>query len=229
MQNIKPKEVIRLVDIFRSSSDFNSLSIITSGLNPYGLRKDFSNDSKVKKSTSLSIPSNSSDQFTIYDLKNGQIVKSHLSNEHPIQMKLDDVLKYKIFVPYAWGNVDEKYGLGGDFSEIIIGRPMEIVTTSYLTQGSYDDLNTAKKHAKYLLTRFLRALLYNNKHSQHIIKSWSDVPIQNFNEQWWNLSIEEIDRELMKKYNVPDEVSKFIYKTFKLSLKTVLLIFYNNK
>lgn len=102
---------------------------------------------------------------------------------------------------------------------------MEIVTTSYLTQGSYDDLNTARKHAKYLLTRFLRALLYNNKHSQHIIKSWSDVPIQNFNEQWWNLSIEEIDRELMKEYNVPDEVSNFIYKNFQVKSENSIINF----
>ncbi|MDO5011953.1 MAG: hypothetical protein Q4E56_00320, partial [Pseudomonadota bacterium] len=126
----------------------------------------------------------------------------------------DAMHKYKVFVPYAWGNMSEKTGLGGAFSDIIIAAPNEICTESYLESGCFDDAITAEKHSKYLMTKFLRALLYLNKFSQHSTTSWGSIPIQDYTELWWNLSIEEIDKELMKKYKVPQNIQKFVFDNF---------------
>jgi len=86
--------------------------------------------------------------------------------------------------------------------------------------GAFDDFETAQKHAKYLMTKFARALLYVNKMSQMSTRAWGAVPIQDYHELWWNKSIAEIDKELIKKYGVRgvDRVV-FIGHTQELSLE----------
>ena len=102
--------------------------------------------------------------------------------------------------------------LGGAYSNIIIASPNDICTETYLESGCFDDYNTAKKHAKYLMTRFFRALYFLNKFSQNSTYSWEAIPQQDYSESWWDKSIKEIDDELMKKYNIPENIKNFIYK-----------------
>ena len=117
---------------------------------------------------------------------------------------------YKVFIGKAWGNWSKNY-LGGAYSNIIIAKPMEICTENFLEVGKYDSYENALKAAKYLLTRFLRALLYLYKFSQDNSKeNFKYVPLQDFSEKWWNGSIEEIELELFRKYKVPENVRKFV-------------------
>lgn len=110
--------------------------------------------------------------------------------------------------------MDERIFLGGAFANIIIGKPYEIVTESYLESMNFETYDFAEKHAKYLMTKFLRALLYLNKNSRHSTTSWQAIPIQDFSEEWWDESIEVINEKLFEKYNIPLKIREFVNKNF---------------
>lgn len=76
-----------------------------------------------------------------------------------------------------------KFGLGGAYSDIIIASPNVATTETWLESGNFDTFDLARKHAKYLMTTFARALLYINKHSQHSTTAWGAVPIQDYSEE----------------------------------------------
>jgi len=61
------------------------------------------------------------------------------------------------------------------------------------------------------MSRFLRALLYVNKYSQHSTTSWGAIPIQDYSEEWWDKSIDTIDNNLMKKYKISESIKEFIF------------------
>jgi hypothetical protein len=46
--------------------------------------------------------------------------------------------------------------------------------------------------------------------------SWGAVPVQDFNEAWWDGSIEEIELSLMKKYQIPKDVSAFVLSNIQI-------------
>ena len=112
----------------------------------------------------------------------------------------------------AWGNMSETAGLGGAYANVIIAKPFEICTETYQESGCFDDFETAKKHAKYLLTKFARATLYANKISQMSTTAWGAVPVQDYSEDWWDKSMAEIDEYLFRKYNVPSDIAEFVRK-----------------
>ena len=61
------------------------------------------------------------------------------------------------------------------------------------------------------MTKFCRALLYLNKYSQHSTSAWGAVPIQDYHENFWDGTIEDIDVALMDKYNVPSDIRAFVF------------------
>ena len=121
--------------------------------------------------------------------------------------------------------MSEKTGLGGAFSDVIIANPFESCTETYLESGCFNTYDDAKKHAKYLMTKFARALLYMNKTSQHSTNAWSSVPVQDFNESWWTLSIKEINEKLFDKYNVPKDIRDFVNKNIQLKDESNIINF----
>lgn len=63
------------------------------------------------------------------------------------------------------------------------------------------------------MTKFARALFYNNKYSHNTpLKTWKDVPVQDFKEPWWDLPIEQLEEKLFDKYNVPQDIRAFVLK-----------------
>lgn len=118
--------------------------------------------------------------------------------------------RFKVFIPYAWGAMNEEVGLGGAFANIIVGSPNEICTETYLESGCFSTKDEAVKHAKFLLTKFARALLYLNKYSQHSTTAWGDVPLMSYKEDFWNESIECINNHLMDMYNIPQYIRQFV-------------------
>lgn len=204
----KPIEIISLASLVKSFGNFSSFSSITSARKPYGLSTDvISNTEKYGLEPLFDSRTNKND-FKIY-CKSAEVKYAPFNYRLPKKTK--SISKYKVFVAYAWGNMSEKTGLGGAFSDVIIASPNEICTESYLETGCFDDFNTAQKHAKYLMTKFLRALLYLNKFSQHSTTSWDAIPIQTYDEKWWALSIEEIDNHLMDKYKIPQDIKNFVF------------------
>ena len=77
------------------------------------------------------------------------------------------------------------------------------------------------------MTRFVRALLYLNKHSQHSTTAWGAVPIQDYIEPWWIEEIEVIEHCLFEKYNVPLDVREFVLENIQRKT-TSNIVNYNN-
>ena len=120
--------------------------------------------------------------------------------------------KYKVFIPYAWGNWSGSY-LGGAYADIFVAQPGDLCyDDTFLVAGPFDNRDIAHKHAKYLLTSFARALLFLNKYSQHSTTAWNAIPKQSFTESWWDLSIKEINEKLFDKYKVPQNIRDFVNK-----------------
>lgn len=203
----KPKEITDLVNIVTSTKKFITLQSKTSKRKPYGLP---TNVFKAYEKYNL-IPFNDNrineTDIKIYGNKN--IIK-YISRDYQIPKKTEAFSKYKVFVPYAWGNMSKSAGLGGAYADIILAKPYEICTETFQESGCFNDIETAKRHAKYLMTKFVRALLFANKNSQHSTNAWGAVPIQDYTEEWWSKSINEIDEQLIEKYNVPKYIANFV-------------------
>ena len=97
-----------------------------------------------------------------------------------------------------------------------IGLPKTICTESYMVIGADLDLNktSANNISKYFTTKFTRFMHSISKASQDATsKTYKFVPLQNFTSKSdidWNKSIEEIDKQLYKKYNLEKEEINFI-------------------
>ncbi len=218
----KPAEIVKLCEIVQNSTGFISLQTQTSTSKPYGLRKNAFGMWEEYNIEPMHSEKTSEDDIAVYG-SNGRIMYAPQNYKFP---KMSPRLhKYKVFVGSAWGNMDEKSGLGGSYANIILAGPNDACTETYQESGSFDDLETARKHAKFLMTKFCRACLYLNKFSQMSTQSWAAVPIQDYHEDWWNLSIEEIDDKLFIKYNVPEDIVKFIKKHIQTKFESNIINF----
>lgn len=207
----KPEEIKNLAKLVESYSNFVSVKNLVSSRKPYGLPTDFLDNQKKYKLPNVDDNKKSDNDITIYGLKNRTQVKRYIPSNYLIPRKTKSLNKYKIFIPYAWGNWSKNY-LGGAYSDIILAKPNEICTETFLEYGDFETFDLAKKASKYLMTKFLRALLFLNKFSQHSTISWDAIPTQNFSEKWWDKSVAEIDIELMKKYKIPKKIQDFVFK-----------------
>jgi hypothetical protein len=213
----KPDEIRELFTIVTSRKDFKSIQLITSVRKPYGLSTDVIKDPSKYKLPAIQDKKENDSDIKIY-VVSGKL--RFVPKDYPFPKMSKAFHKYKVFIPYAWGNMSESAGLGGAYSDIIIAEPNSATTETYLESGRFDDFATAKKHAKYLMTQFARALLYVNKHSQHSTTSWGAIPIQDYSESWWDKSIAEIDEELITKYNIPENIEKFIRKNIQVKTES---------
>ena len=119
--------------------------------------------------------------------------------------------RYKILIPLLWGNMDATAGIGGSYADIAIAEPKDICSYSYNVCGGSDTREEAIRIAKYMLTKFFRALLAYNKMGKHATsETFLAVPSQDFHEEWWNETIAEIDEHLFEKYNVPEPIRSFV-------------------
>lgn len=223
----KPTEIIRLSQLVSSSHDFKSLELITSVRKPYGLSTDVIRDPSKYGLPSIQDARHSTNDIELWTGgRSGRVIK-YVSSNYPFPRKSDALNKYKIFVPYAWGNWSEGSGLGGAYSDIIIAKPNVATTETWLESGSFDDLDTAMKHAKYLMTRFVRALLYINKHSQHSTTSWGAIPIQDYSESWWNEDIKHLETRLFDKYEVPKNIREFVLNNIQQKMEKNIVNYEN--
>ena len=121
--------------------------------------------------------------------------------------------KYKVFISSSNGTGK----LGESLSTPFLGRPYVGATETFLSFGCFDTADEANNLIKYLKTKFARIMLGTKKVTQgnKNIKVWTNVPLQDFSvtsEINWDVSIEEIDIQLYKKYNLSDEEIDYIEK-----------------
>ncbi len=101
----------------------------------------------------------------------------------------------------------------------VMGEPtvfyeMSGFTDSFICVGLGNDKKAADNCAKYIRTKFMRALLATLKRTGSITKDkWANVPQQDFTENSdidWSKPISEIDRQLYRKYGLTQEEIDFI-------------------
>ena len=223
----KPKEIEILAKIITTQKGFEPLQDITSPAKPYGLRTDF-----LKDPSKYNLPPVQDSRLSKNDIelwtggRGGRIIK-YLSFDYPLPRVTTALRKYKVFVTYAWGNMSEDAGLGGAYSDIIIASPNVATTETWQESGQFDNFEKAQKHAKYLMTRFTRALLYVNKHSQHSTTAWGAVPVQDYSEPWWAEDIEQLENRLFEKYEIPDDIRKFVLNNIQKKSESNIVNFKN--
>ena len=184
--------------------NFKSVSGIVSAKDPFGIPTDlFTKPTKYNKTTSdFKEEKQDNDDIRIFGGIEHKRAERYVSSDFPMKDN-PTIGKYKVFVPWAWGNMDEKAGLGGAYADIIIAERNDVCSMTYNTCGLYEDYETARKQAKYMMTTFFRGLLYNSKDVKTSSKTaYSSIPIQDFSEEWWNDSIEVIDQKLFEKYGI---------------------------
>ena len=83
----------------------------------------------------------------------------------------------------------------------------------------FDNRKEAENCLKYIKTKFVRAMLGTLKITQHNLAStWANVPLQNFTNSSdidWTKSIEDIDKQLYKKYGLSEKEISFIEEKVK--------------
>ncbi len=117
---------------------------------------------------------------------------------------------YKIFIPKANGS--------GAIGEVL-STPIVGSTTTFLSVGKFTTKEGAENCMKYIKTKFARAMLGTLKVTQdNPRETWANVPLQDFtlnSDIDWTASIQEIDRQLYKKYSLAQAEIDFIEKNVK--------------
>lgn len=128
----------------------------------------------------------------------------------------DNFNYFKVFMSSSNGT--------GKFGETLtspfVGEPQFGATETFISFGKFTTKHQANNLAKYLSTKFSRAMLGARKVTQgnKNSKVWKYVPLQDFTENSdidWSKSIHEIDLQLYKKYNLDDTEIEFIEKNVK--------------
>lgn len=207
----RPKEIIELV---KCLGDFVGMDTITTGRGPYALEYDFFRDPvKYGMPDTLKNKKENIDDIRIFGFIGTTRVIKYVDKNYPLPKPRRGNQKgfWKVLLPKGWGGMSGKF-LGGTYSSILIVGPDDICTVNYMETGYCKNFEEAKKHAKYCMSKFARATLMNNKFSYNNTKeAWKSVPVQDYSEDFWNEDdIDKIDEGLFNKYNVPEELRKFV-------------------
>ena len=175
-------------------------SEIVSTRNPYGFSADLFNNPENYPfaKLSLSYVENSYKIYGVCGKKGGAkrtigYVQFDKEND-----KDDNLSKYKLFFSKAYMTTSTVP------PELIIGKPNELCTETFLQIGGFPDLQTTNNCLSYIKTKFFRALLFYNRHSLNISKeSFNLIPLQDFSKPW-------TDEELYAKYGLTQEEIDFI-------------------
>lgn len=124
--------------------------------------------------------------------------------------KVENLDSYKVFIPQANGNGS----FGEAISRPLIGEPGTGSTETFISIGNFKTRYEADSAAKYVCTKFARALLSVLKVTQNGNKPvWRMIPLQDFTSHSdidWSKSIPEIDRQLYRKYGLDEKEISFI-------------------
>lgn len=185
-----------------------SMKTLVSSRNPFGFISDFfvKNNEKVDRiSEERVLP----DDYKIIGLIKGKREFRYIPNQ-ALKKNIEGAKAYKVFIPRANGS-----GVFGEvFSTPMLGSPMLICTDTFLQVGQFDNSVEAENLLKYIKTKFFRAMVGVKKTAVFNYKdAFSFVPIQDFTPKSdidWSKSIEEVDKQLYKKYSLSDKEIAFI-------------------
>jgi superfamily II DNA or RNA helicase len=135
------------------------------------------------------------------------VKKEYLTTRRPENNNIDF---YKVFIPKSMGSG----AFGESLSQPLVGCPGMTSTPTFLRIGMFNTINEADNCAKYIKSKFARALLGIKKVTQdNAVPVWENIPLQDFSKKSdiaWTKSLEEIDIQLFRKYQLSDEEILFI-------------------
>lgn len=159
-------------------------------------------------------PDDNNDYIQIYGRLGSDRVFKYIRRDY-----INDVVnldKYKLFVSKADGAAGQ---IGMPIPARILGKATVIgkgvgSTESFLSIGAFETKIEAENAAKYVQSKFTRALLGVLKVTQDITPAkWKYVPLQDFTPNSdinWSTSIRDIDQQLYKKYGLSQQEIDFI-------------------
>lgn len=117
---------------------------------------------------------------------------------------------YKI----ALGKANGSGAFGEVLAAPVVLEPTVAVTGTFITIGAFATESEASACAKYVKSKFARALLGVLKVTQdNLARVWAHVPAQDFapsSDIDWSKSVAEIDQQLYAKYGLDDDEIAFI-------------------
>ena len=185
-----------------------AFSRLVSSTKPFGIRKDLFNMPERYPLANLSEdPFNGSIKiYGVKGIKGGAKRKIGYITRESALSNVDWIDKYKLFftTSYSTGAID--------FPEIIVAKPGEICTETFIVIGPFESETEQQNCLKYTKTNIFKLLLFFGKGSMQVTQEvFCYVPLQNFSSQSdidWAKSVAEIDQQLYKKYNLsPDEIA----------------------
>lgn len=211
----KPAEIMSICAKVKKTyaNSYTSMADIGSARKPYGFEAD-PISAPEKYGLRLQEHKQRNDDLRLFGLLHRQRTFRFIPRSQAVQLSpLTD--KHKVFIPKAWGNMDEKQGyIGGSYGSIFTGKPGDICSETYIEFGPFSAEVEAANAEKYFKTKFFRAVFYKDKISQNTARdTFKSVPLQDFTANSdidWSKSIPEIDQQLYRKYNLSQEEIDFI-------------------
>lgn len=204
---VKPDELTCLIDLLSNSPKISALG---SARKPYGFYADplrhpekynlvLQDEARHKKDVRL---------FGLFD----DITRGYKYIPRKDLPKIStNIDAWKLFVPKAWGNMSERVGLGGSYSNICVAQPGDVCSETFIEFGPFKNQDETYRMAKYFMTKFFRALLYIAKTSQNTAKDkYRYIPVPNLDSKIFERPIVQLDQALFDKYQVPVRSRNFI-------------------
>lgn len=195
LSNIVKKVVATIKD------ESETVTAIISNDTPFGIP---TNPSSSKKNTIKIYDSSSSSHNTLVLYLDKNTRKFAYVNRKDIKKNLQDIDKYKVFIPESGGSGTDAY---------VLGKPVFCKKNSVCSQtflyAAFNTESEAKNFLTYAQTKFFRALVAACKISQHApSKAYRFVPLQDFSQEW-------SDEKLYIRYALTSEEIEFIESTIK--------------
>ncbi len=188
---------------------------IVSSRNHYGFSSDLFNRPENYPDSKLSLEEKEN-FIKIYGIKGKKGGAKRIIgfiDPNSIKKEKNTINKYKLFFSKAYLTSSTVP------PEIILAKPYEICTETFLNIGAFSSEQEAKNCLSYIKTKFFRALLFYNRHSLNISKSSFElIPLQDFSSNSdidWSKPIPEIDKQLYKKYSLTQEEIDYIESMIK--------------
>lgn len=212
IRNPQLNAIVRKIEQIREQSEMGCVDSIISADTPFGIP---TNPGKsIKTPFDIFEQSTSEHNTKVYYLESNKR-KTAYCRRSGIKKNSQDIDKNKIFIPKA-------RGFEG-YPSLVLGQPEIVGPNTVCSQtfiyAAFDTHEEAENFAKYIATRFLRVIVSSVKITQDALSgAYRFVPLQDFTSSSdidWTAAIEDIDRQLYRKYNLSDEEIAFIEKTIK--------------
>jgi len=214
MQKASPSEHNSLMNIIYIQNKFDLDKLYSahpeyrSVIGSDGKDKRFRNNIFDKVNLFTNKPSND-DDIKVIGIQNNKRTWKYFPKAF-MDLDHENLEKWKVLLPRANGSG----AIGEVLSTPLIGEPLIGYTQSFIGIGAFGAKNEAEAALKYVKSKFCRTMLGILKITQDNNRdTWRLVPVQDFTNNSdidWSKSIEEIDKQLYRKYNLSDKEIAFI-------------------